>query len=136
MELAKAFPAMVARPDPRATGEDQGRRRAAGGSETARSAEVMRITISSPDGLGDFVLRMPFFEALRDAGHDLQIFMRPPALELAAAGLPAARIEKISEDPYARLVRFRRNPFALEVKKIVAFAPDLLVIALFQHSFF
>ena len=96
----------------------------------------MRITISSPDGLGDFVLRMPFFEALRDAGHDLQIFMRPPALDLAAAVLPAARIEKISEDPYARLVRFRRNPFAVELKKIGAFAPDLLVIALFQHSFF
>ena len=74
----------------------------------------MRITISSPDGLGDFVLRMPLFEALCDAGHDLQIFMRPPALELAAAVLPAARIEKISEDPYARLVRFRRNPFALD----------------------
>jgi ADP-heptose:LPS heptosyltransferase len=96
----------------------------------------MRITISSPDGLGDFVLRLPFFEALRDAGHDLQIFMRPPASELAAAVLPTARIEKISEDPYARLVRFRRNPFVFEVKKIATFAPDLVVIALFQHSFF
>ncbi|HEY5769140.1 MAG TPA: glycosyltransferase family 9 protein [Terrimicrobium sp.] len=96
----------------------------------------MRITISSPDGLGDFVLRMPFFEALRDAGHDLQIFIRAPALDLAAAALPTARIEKISEDPYAWLVRFRRNPFAVEVNKIGAFAPDLLVIAPFQHSFF
>ncbi len=96
----------------------------------------MRITISSPDGLGDFVLRMPFFEALRDAGHDLQIFIRAPALDLAAAALPTARIEKISEDPYAWLVRFRRNPFAVEVNKIRAFAPDLLVIAPFQHSFF
>ncbi|HEY6676547.1 MAG TPA: hypothetical protein VIZ87_07145, partial [Terrimicrobium sp.] len=68
----------------------------------------MKITISSPDGLGDFVLRIPFFEALRDAGHDLQIFMRPPAFELARAVLPTARVERISEDPYARLVRFRR----------------------------
>ena len=96
----------------------------------------MRITISSPDGLGDFVLRMPLFEALCDAGHDLQIFMRPPALELAAAVLPAARIEKISEDPYARLVRFRRNPFDRRGGKIGTFAPDLFVIAPFQHSFF
>ncbi len=71
----------------------------------------MKITISSPDGLGDFVLRIPFFEALREAGHDLQIFMRPPAFELARALLPTARVEAISEDPYARLVRFRRNPF-------------------------
>ena len=50
--------------------------------------------------------------------------------------LPAARIEKIGEDPYARLVRFRRNPFVPELRKIATFAPDLLVIALFQHSFF
>jgi ADP-heptose:LPS heptosyltransferase len=70
----------------------------------------MKITIGSPDGLGDFVLRIPFFEALRDAGHDLQIFMRPPASDLAPTLLPTARIERISEDPYARLVRFRRNP--------------------------
>ena len=96
----------------------------------------MKITISSPDGLGDFVLRIPFFEALRDAGHDLQIFMRPPASDLAPTLLPTARIERISEDPYARLVRFRRNPFVSELKKIAAFGPDLLVIALFQQSFF
>ena len=76
----------------------------------------MRITISSPDGLGDFVLRMPLFEALCDAGHDLQIFMRPPASELATAAVPADRIERIGEDPYARLVRFRRSPFAVAVR--------------------
>jgi ADP-heptose:LPS heptosyltransferase len=96
----------------------------------------VKITISSPDGLGDFVLRMPFLDALRDAGHDLQIFLRPPALDLAAAVLPTARIERIVEDPYARLVRFRRNPFATELAQISAFAPDLFVVALFQHSFF
>ncbi len=96
----------------------------------------MKITISSPDGLGDFVLRIPFFEALRDAGHDLQILMRPPAFELARAVLPTARVERISEDPYARLVRFRRNPFTAEVKKISAFGPELFVVALFQQSFF
>ena len=96
----------------------------------------MKITVSSPDGLGDFVLRMPFFEALSEAGHELQVFMRPPALELATALLPGVRVEMISEDPYARLVRFRRRPFKSELKKISAFAPDVLVIALFQHSFF
>ena len=96
----------------------------------------MKITVSSPDGLGDFVLRIPFFEALRDAGHELQIFMYPPAYELASTVLPTARIEKISDDPYARLVRFRRKPFTAELKKIKTFAPDLLVIALFQQSFF
>ena len=109
---------------------------ASGGTQTTCFAQGMKITISSPDGLGDFVLRMPFFEALRDAGHDLQIFMRPPAFDLARAVLPAARIEKISEDPYARLVRFRRNPFAAELKKIPAFAPDLFVVAPFSTQLF
>ena len=70
----------------------------------------MRITISSPDGLGDFVLRMPLFEALCDAGHDLQIFMRPPASELATAAVPAAKIEKIGEDPYADSCGFAAAP--------------------------
>ena len=96
----------------------------------------MKISVSSPDGLGDFVLRIPFFEALLQAGHELQVFMRPPAFELATALLPSVRVERIGEDPYARLVRFRRNPFRSELRKISAFAPDLVVIALFQHSFF
>ena len=96
----------------------------------------MRITISSPDGLGDFVLRMPLFEALQGAGHDLRIFMREPAADLAAQVLPDAEIEKIGEDPYARLVRFRRSPFAAELKKIATFRPELHVVAPFQHSFF
>jgi ADP-heptose:LPS heptosyltransferase len=96
----------------------------------------MKISVSSPDGLGDFVLRIPFFEALIQAGHELQVFMRPPAFELATALLPSVRVEKISDDPYARLVRFRRNPFKSDLRKIYDFAPELLVIALFQHSFF
>src|SRR5882724_10826916 len=50
--------------------------------------------------------------------------------------LPRAKIELIGEDPYSRLVRFRRNPFGAERAKVAAFAPDLYVAALFQHSFF
>jgi ADP-heptose:LPS heptosyltransferase len=96
----------------------------------------MRITISSPDGLGDFILRLPLFEALREAGHDLRIFMRSPAADLAEEVLPDAEIVNIGEDPYARLVRFRRNPFVPELKKIAGCRSDLHVVALFQHSFF
>ena len=96
----------------------------------------MKISVSSPDGLGDFVLRIPFFEALSQAGHELQVFMRPPAFDLATAVLPGIRVEMICDDPYARLVRFRRDPFRSELRKISVFGPDLLVIALFQHSFF
>ena len=96
----------------------------------------MKITISSPDGLGDFVLRMPLFQSLQEAGHELQILMRPPAADLAAAVLPRAKVERIGQDPYSRLVRFRRNPFVAERALVAAFAPDLYVVALFQQSFF
>ena len=39
----------------------------------------MKITISSPDGLGDFILRVPMLRALGDRGHALQMFLRRPA---------------------------------------------------------
>src|SRR4030095_17176714 len=79
------------------------RRSAAHRAQAPAFAPSMKISISSPDGLGDFVLRIPFFEALCDAGHDLQIFMRPPAFELATALLPNVRVEMLGEDPYTRL---------------------------------
>ena len=43
----------------------------------------MKITMSSPDGLGDFVLRIPMIRALQDAGHQVQLFLRQPAAALA-----------------------------------------------------
>ena len=60
----------------------------------------MKITISSPDGLGDFVLRVPMVRAMLDGGHRLQVFMRRPALELAAEIFPEAEILEIAADPY------------------------------------
>jgi hypothetical protein len=86
--------------------------------------------------LGRFCSASAVLRGLQAAGHDLQVFMRPPASELAAAVLSGARIEEIAEDPYERLVRFRRNPFTAEMRKIAAFSPDLFVVALFQQSFF
>ena len=44
-------------------------------------------------------------------------FMRPPAFDLAAAVLPEIRVEMIRDDPYARLVRFRRDPFRSRTKE-------------------
>jgi len=96
----------------------------------------MKITISSPDGLGDFILRMPMFRALREAGHELQLFMRRPAINLAAAVLPGVELREVGADPYHQGTRKKKNPFRGEHKAIRGFGPDVYVASLFALSFF
>ena len=95
----------------------------------------MKITISSPDGLGDFILRIPMLQALRDAGHELQLFMREPAAGLAASLLPNAELHMIEADPYHEQTRKKRNPFRREQEAIHRFQPDLYVAALFSLNY-
>lgn len=96
----------------------------------------MKITISSPDGLGDFILRIPMLRALEEAGHRLQFFLRPPASDLAAEVFPRTERHVIAADPYAPTVRRRRNPFRAEHEAIRSFGPDVYVAALFALNFF
>lgn len=96
----------------------------------------MKITISSPDGLGDFILRVPMIRALRDGGHDLQLLMRRPALDLATAVFPDVQSLEIGADPYHPQTRRKRNPFRAEQKAIRKFCPDLYVAPLFALNFF
>ncbi len=96
----------------------------------------MRITISSPDGLGDFILRMPMIRALLEAGHELQLLLRRPALDLASGVFPDVECLGIGADPYHPEVRRKRNPFRAEHEAIRRFRPDLYVAALFALNFF
>ncbi len=96
----------------------------------------MKITVSSPDGLGDFILRVPLLQALESAGHQLQILLRSPAADLAAEVFPGAERRVIAADPYHSAMRRRRNPFRPEHEAIRTFAPDLYVAALFSLNFF
>ena len=96
----------------------------------------MKITVSSPDGLGDFILRLPLLLALREAGHELQIVLRPPAYDLALMALPGCEVLKIASDPYANAVRARSFPFRLEHRAIAKFQPELFLVAAFNISFF
>jgi len=96
----------------------------------------MKITISSPDGLGDFILRVPMIRALLESGHELQMFMRRPALDLAAAVFPEVRLLEIGADPYHPEIRRKKNPFRAEQVAIRKFHPDLYVAPLFALNFF
>ena len=96
----------------------------------------MRITISSPDGLGDFILRVPMIRALLAAGHELQLLLRRPAADLAATVFPEVERLEIAADPYHAETRCKKNPFLKEQLAIEKFRPDLYVASLFALNFF
>jgi len=110
-----------------------------GGSATAiinPAFPVLKITISSPDGLGDFVLRVPLLRALLDNGHRLQLFMRRPAADLAREIFPETDVQIIGRDPYHPATKRCMHPFRAEHQAIRKFQPDLYVAALFHLNFF
>lgn len=102
----------------------------------ARPNAVMKIALSSPDGLGDFVLRAPLVEALLAGGHGLLLVMRPPASELARAMFPEASVVDLSVDPFGAEAKSARDPFAREISEIERFAPDLYVAGAFHPTLF
>ena len=96
----------------------------------------MKIAISSPDGMGDFILRVPMITALGEAGHKLQLFLREPAASLAEVVFPEAELNRIEADPYHHESRTKKNPFKREHRAIRRFRPDLYVASLFSLNFF
>ncbi len=96
----------------------------------------MRISISSPDGLGDFILRLPMLRALRNEGHELQLFLREPAAALAVEFFPECESHVVAVDPYDESVQKKRNPFIKEHALIRSFKPDLYAACLFTLNFF
>jgi ADP-heptose:LPS heptosyltransferase len=96
----------------------------------------MKITIGSVDGLGDFVLRLPLFEALLAAGHRLQLVMRPPAADLARELFPETEVLVLERDPFRAETKKQRSPFRHELAGIRKFGPDLYVASAFQLNFF
>ena len=96
----------------------------------------MKITIGSPDGLGDFILRMPLIEALLSAGHKLQLAMRPPAADLARDLFPETDVLALERDPFHTETKKQKQPFHNELARIRRFGPELYVASTFQLNFF
>ncbi len=95
----------------------------------------MKWSFTSPDGIGDFLLRLPWLIAMESHGWKLQLLGREPTLELARlAGLKADMV-LLRLNPYSKEPRKYRNPFARELKAIRKFQPDLLFFGPSQPSF-
>jgi len=96
----------------------------------------MKVIVNSPDGLGDFILRMPLIEALLAAGHNLQLVMRPPAADLARDLFPETQVLVLERDPFHAETKKQKQPFSGALAQIRSFGPDLYVASTFQLNFF
>lgn len=61
----------------------------------------MKILLTVPDTIGDFVMRQPLFEALISRGHELSIVLRPFLTPIAPLVAPGVRLLSIDGNPYA-----------------------------------
>jgi ADP-heptose:LPS heptosyltransferase len=94
----------------------------------------MRIAVSNPDNIGDFVVRQPMLAALAAAGHELLLIVRTHVAPLAAWAVPGATIVQCVADPYQPQFQIDAAPDDRVVKALTAFDPDIFVVASFQHS--
>ncbi|HLX63635.1 MAG TPA: glycosyltransferase [Planctomycetota bacterium] len=96
----------------------------------------MRIVISNPDTLGDFVLRQPLFSALHQAGHQLLLIVRPATLPFVPFVAPFAQTARFPTNPYESDVEAQWEHFAPLLHEVLDFKPDLFVVAPFQWTDF
>src|SRR5947209_12343930 len=89
----------------------------------------MKIVISNPDGIGDMILRQPFYAALREAGHELLLLVRPSVLPFARSVAPGASYLTILPDPYSFQPDHLTEALEELVAQVRAFRPDALVLA-------
>lgn len=86
----------------------------------------MRWTLTSPDGIGDFLLRIPWLKEMERSGWRLQLVARQPTLEAAKLAGVVGDYISIAANPYGKEARRKRNPFRQEIAQIKRFAPDLV----------
>lgn len=94
----------------------------------------MRLLISNPDALGDFVLRQPMIASLVAEGHQPMLVVRDFVAPLARILFPSLPLLHCPGDPYSS--SFTLDSLAGEemVSRIRGFAPDLLVAASYQYT--
>jgi len=96
----------------------------------------MRITVNSPDGVGDLIMRMPLLQTLLADGHDLQLLVRSSTGEFAQGVFPESEVHVFTEDPYNQELKKRNHPFRADFSAVRRFKPDLYVAGTFFLNFF
>lgn len=93
----------------------------------------MRILVSNPDTIGDFVLREPLLRALQAAGHELMLIVRESVAPLARLVAPGSEVQILPLDPYAQSAYDAPAEF---FERCAAWSPELLVVAPYQWTQF
>lgn len=96
----------------------------------------MRWTLTSPDGLGDFLLRLPWLFAMEARGWELQLLAREATIEAAKLAGLSCECVVVGESPYSKRARSRRQPFATEFDAVRRFQPNLIFFGPSQPTFF
>lgn len=92
----------------------------------------MRILATNPDTLGDLVLRQPMYAALRAAGHELVLIVRPDAAGLAALVAPGAEVVPLEVEAYDPGRDAGDDDLAPLAARARAIDPDVLLCAPWQ----
>jgi ADP-heptose:LPS heptosyltransferase len=103
-------------------------------SELAHSTPK-RIAACNPDGLGDFMLREPLYNALLAEGHALMLLVRTNVAWLARHLFPNVALVEIRFDPCAQEILDHRVPAWPELPEAVrAWQPELLLLPGYQWT--
>lgn len=94
----------------------------------------MRIVLSNPDNLGDFILRQPMVAALTNEGHELLLVVRSTVSPLASLVAPAATVVQFDLDPYDGAFDRESKSLLPLVGQIGDFKPDLIAVAPYQRT--
>jgi ADP-heptose:LPS heptosyltransferase len=94
----------------------------------------MKILLTNPDSIGDFILRQPMFNALAAAGHELLLVTRPLVGPLAPHVAPGVQVVHCKPSPYDSDFEDKLGELDSLVKTCLEFHPDCLVVAPYQRT--
>lgn len=94
----------------------------------------MRILASNPDTIGDVLLRQPLYHALKQAGHELCLIIRPLLEPIIPLIVPGVRVIVCREKLYEPGLDPGAASLAPIVDEARAFAPELLLVAPYQWT--
>ena len=96
----------------------------------------MRILASNPDTIGDVVLRQPLYRALREAGHELTLVVRPSVLPIMPYVAPGAGTLVLPAEVYRDDLESQWGLFGELFRAAREWRPDVLLVAPFRWTKF